>query len=169
MVTLEKQVREANTALAVKSARVKELEAQVPALQREVETNRTALDASRRELTTARAAAQELEKKNSALIKQATMSLSRESELKQSLNVSKAQTSRLDRDLAQAKSALSSAVQQAQDASKWVLARHHGMAWEGGRGGDACTAREEARHECTQQQVLHAGTTLCLIFFKACS
>ncbi len=39
----------------------------------------------------ARSAAQELEKKNATLIKQATASLSREGDLKQQLNVSKQQ------------------------------------------------------------------------------
>lgn len=49
------------------------------------------LEASRQELVSARSAAQELEKKNATLIKQATASLSREGDLKQQLNVSKQQ------------------------------------------------------------------------------
>ncbi len=99
MVTLEKAVKEANAALAVKSAKLRELEVQVPALQREVASGRQALEASRQELLAARGAAQELERKNVALIKQATASLSREGDLKQQLNASRQQSAQLDEAL----------------------------------------------------------------------
>lgn len=118
MTTLEKQVKEANVALAVKSAKLRELEVQVPALQKELATGKQALEASRAELLAARSAASDLEAKNTALIRQATASLSREGDLKQALNISRAESAKLDDELKKAKAGLAAASTSASEANQ---------------------------------------------------